>query len=242
MKPQNRAIGIDGCRGGWLAVWRVDRTWNSQLIRDRSTLVEILKGAARTFIDMPVGLSETEASRLCDRQLRKILGRSFSTSVFNPPIRDAVDATSYAEACQLNSAKTGKKLSIQSWNIVPKLRELNEILIEFPELQNLTFESHPELLFYQINHQTHLKFKKKTQQGQQERLALLENEIQDPPSTFAVLRDRYLKKEVADDDIVDAMVLACCADRSLKTGLKSLPNPPEVDAKGLKMGIYYSDS
>lgn len=240
MRSENLSIGLDGCRGGWLAVWHVDRTWNSLLIRDRTTLREILTVGDRTFIDMPIGLPETEASRLCDRQLRQTLGRAFSTSVFNPPIREAVYATSYADACQLNHAKTGKKISIQSWNLVPKIRELDEIFIEFTELQSSCFESHPELLFYHLHQQKKLNFKKKTPAGQQERLALLAASIEDPQSTFSALRASYLKKEVADDDILDAIVLACFAERSLKTELKSLPNPPEVDAFGIEMGIYYS--
>lgn len=232
-------IGIDGCRGGWLAVCLSDRTLQFKLIEERSTLIEQLANSATTLIDIPIGLSDSEPSRLCDRLLRQTLGRSFAASVFNPPIRDAVYAYSYAQACQINAVKTGKKISIQSWNIVPKIRQIDDILQENLKIRNRCFESHPELLFYHLNDREPLQFKKKTPEGKQERLTLLELVISDVRSIFAAIRDRYLKKEVADDDILDAIVLAYFADQSVKKTLQSLPNPPHFDEKGLRMAIHW---
>ncbi|HIK53205.1 MAG TPA: DUF429 domain-containing protein [Oscillatoriales cyanobacterium M59_W2019_021] len=239
---------MDGCRGGWLAVMWSDRGFlDARILRDRSSLIAILTDSARTFIDIPIGLPDSEASRDCDReatpqeyrQLRKILGRSFSSSVFNPPIRSAICASSYSEASAINAAKTGKKLSIQAWNIVPKIREIDELLLKVPTLHDRCFESYPELLFYHLNSQHPLNFKKKTREGKQERLELLQSQIPEIQVHFAAIRDRHLKKDASDDDILDAMVLAYFAHRSLTASLHSIPNPPNYDQKGLRMAIHW---
>jgi predicted RNase H-like nuclease len=65
-------------------------------------------------VDMPIGLSEV-GRRSCDTEARRLLGPRRS-SVFPVPVRSALAATSFAEV-------TG--LSIQAWNIVPKIAEVD---------------------------------------------------------------------------------------------------------------------
>ena len=240
LKIENCALGIDGCRGGWLVIAWDGNNWESQMIRDRSQLIDLLQNARRTFIDIPIGLSDRDSSRTCDRLLRKTLGRSYSSSVFSPPVRAAVYADSYEAACQINQAKTGKKISIQSWNITPKIRQIDEILQEYPELGERVLESHPEFLFWKLNGDRLLAHKKKTEAGKYRRIQLLKARTQESQRLFAQVRERYLKKEVADDDIVDAICLAYFALKSRLNGLISLPNLNERDNKGFRMAIHAS--
>ncbi len=51
---------------------------------------------------------------------------------------------------------------------------------------------------------------------------------------------KFLRKEVARDDIVDALVLAVTAKES-GGALRPLPDPPERDKTGLNMAIWYHD-
>ncbi|MDY6937440.1 MAG: DUF429 domain-containing protein [Cyanobacteriota bacterium] len=239
METTDLALGIDGCRGGWLVISWDGKDWQHQVVAERSQLVDLLKAACRTFIDIPIGLGDREASRNCDRLLRKILGRSYSSSVFSPPIRAAVYANSYEEACRINQEKTGKKISIQSWNIAAKIRQVDEILQQQPELGDRVLESHPELLFRQLNGDRPLTHKKKNDAGRQERLDLLMQKSSSSCKLFTEIRSSYLKKDVANDDILDAIILTYCAHQSLLLGLQSIPEPSDRDAKGLRMAIHY---
>ena len=81
-------------------------------------------------IDMPIGLPEA-GSRVCDREARRQVGARRS-SVFPAPSRSALSATTFAET-------TG--LSIQSWNLVPKIREVDDAW------QPRMVEAFPELVF-----------------------------------------------------------------------------------------------
>jgi predicted RNase H-like nuclease len=56
-------------------------------------------------------------------------------------------ADKHREACRRSraSAPHGKGISRQTFNILPKIREVNDLLRERPELRDLIREIHPEL-------------------------------------------------------------------------------------------------
>ncbi|MEL7083967.1 MAG: DUF429 domain-containing protein [Cyanobacteria bacterium P01_A01_bin.3] len=231
--------GIDGCRAGWIAIALADRGFSHKLLETSQDLLEFLQAATLTFIDIPIGLSDSEASRSCDRLLRDALRPHFSSSVFNPPVRQAVYARSYEEACQRNAAASGKKISKQSWNISIKIRLIDELLLTHPSLSHTVLESHPEYLFFNLNDH-HLTHKKKTDYGRLERLQLLAKFFPAVEDVFGQVRSHYLKKQMADDDIVDALGLAIGAQLTRKHGLMSLPHPIERDKHGIPMAIHYA--
>ncbi len=231
--------GIDGCRAGWIAIALDDRGFSHKLLKTSQELLEFFQAATLAFIDIPIGLSDSEASRSCDRLLRDALRPHFSSSVFNPPVRQAVYASSYEEACQRNAAATGKKISKQSWNISTKIRLIDELLLAQPSLRRTVLESHPEYLFFNLNGH-HLAHKKKTGSGRLERLQLLTKLFPAVEDVFGQVRSHYLKKEMADDDIVDALALAIGARLAREQGLMSLPHPIERDRYGIPMAIHYA--
>lgn len=235
---QEFVSGIDGCRGGWIAIALNDSEFSSYLLETQQQLLEFLQASKLTFIDIPIGLSDSEASRNCDRLLRKALSPHFSSSVFNPPVRQAVYASHYRDACQRNATATGKKISKQSWNIAPKIRLIDEILLAHPELTGSVLESHPEFLFFNLK-ESHLTHKKKTEEGKIERLQILAEFFPPIEHCFEEVRSRYLKKQTADDDIVDAFALAICAQLAGEYGLGTIPHSIEHDRQGLPMAIHY---
>src|SRR5699024_6981834 len=105
----------------------------------------------RLFIDMPIGLEDDVYTRRCDELLRKKLGKGYAASIFSPPIRPALHAPSYVEANLQSFEYTEKKLTVQAWNIVPKIRQLDSALQQNSSLKEKVFESHPELLFMNLN-------------------------------------------------------------------------------------------
>ena len=52
-------------------------------------------------------------------------------------------------------------------------------------------------------------------------------------------RADYLKKDVADDDILDAFAALWTATRIFEGRARSLPERPPIDAAGLLMRILY---
>src|SRR5262245_32227397 len=93
--------GVDGCPGGWLAVFRsLDRRKPRAQIF--ATFAEVLRAPERPSIvavDIPVGLPKIsqKGGRAADIACRKVLGARRS-SVFPPPSRAVLVAKTYLEA------------------------------------------------------------------------------------------------------------------------------------------------
>ncbi len=232
-----KTAGIDGCKAGWI-LFSLDETKLYKIIRTEDELKEELETYDRIFIDMPIGLEDEVYTRECDALLRKKLGPDYAASVFSPPIRPALNAPSYVEANMQSYEYTEKKLTIQSWNITPKIKILDEFLTEIPELKDKVLESHPELLFMNLNRGKIFQ-KKNTKKGLRHRLDLIKEHEPIAADFFREIKEEYRRNEVEEDDIVDSMVLALAAHQSVEKGIKTIPSEPPVDSKGLKMAIHY---
>lgn len=225
--------GIDGCRGGWAVAICSDRAaWEPLVICP--SLGEALRYTATaelTLVDIPLGLDDQRHFRACDLAARDLLGARRS-SIFPVPVRAAVHAPDYASASALNHSATGRKLSLQSWNICRKIAEADLLLRSQTSLQERLHESHPELCFAALNGWQPLSTSKKTAEGRAERLALL-----DRHTPGATLTPGVRRSQAAPDDLIDAMVLAVSARLAAVHGLPRLPDPTEVDSCGLCMAI-----
>jgi predicted RNase H-like nuclease len=60
-----------------------------------------------------------------------------------------LDAADYREACAINRLHLGTALSKQSWNLLPKIRELDAWLRQHPP--GPCREAHPELVYQALN-------------------------------------------------------------------------------------------
>jgi predicted RNase H-like nuclease len=151
-------------------------------------------------LDVPIGLPDRGA-RVCDLEARQRLGRRKS-SVFPAPVRDVLAANSYREACQARTAAEGKRMSIQAWSIVPKIREVDGTLRSKPSLVGRVREVHPELCFCQMAGGQPMAHRKKTAAGEAERRALLvEHFGRAVDDALAEVR----KLGCARDDVLDAL-------------------------------------
>lgn len=236
--PTDYWVGVDGCKGRcWLAValWN-DGRWGARVFEDLFSLWREYGSARLILVDIPIGLRDgSSLERLCDLEARKLLGRRGST-IFPAPCRPAIHAGSYEEASRINEELTGRRLSKQSWGIARKIREMDEFLETHGEARSRVRESHPEICFLALSGQP-MKHNKKTEEGYRERLEALEK-IR--PGSVEIVREglEKLKRAVARDDLVDALVLAVAA--SLTTySLATLPEVPELDSRGLRMEMVY---
>ncbi|AZN42728.1 DUF429 domain-containing protein [Paenibacillus albus] len=245
-------IGIDGCRSGWAAV----------LIEDSLETIELLLAPNITelwarlqldcediliFIDMPIGLPEgeqgdnnTHSFRISDGDCRKLLPTKRKSSVFNTPTRQATYSQTPSET---NYAIVQKKLSKQSENIIPKIREVDLFMkAKLPHgIQHQMEESHPELNFQRFNGNIALQHNKKMKEGIVERLLILQN-AGIPAAKIELMLSQARTNAVAKDDILDAAVLALAAysiSSGIRPKLKVSPSEQYDYAGELEMNISY---
>lgn len=233
-----KTAGIDGCAAGWLYISFDEGDEKYLVLRTKEEFEAKLKDTERLLIDMPIGLEDEEYTRECDKLMRKELGSDYSSSVFSPPIRPALDAPSYVEANMISYEYNEKKLSLQAWNIVPKIKLLDSLLRTNSELKNQIFESHPEHLFQKLNGGVIFQ-KKNLKKGVKHRLELISEYENKAVDFFREIKEEFRRNEVAEDDIVDAMALAIFAKRSYGQDLKTLPSAFSHDSEGLRKAYHY---
>ncbi len=233
-------IGVDGCRGGWLAcLIDNDERLSIQLFGSFAALMEGISDFQDLWIDIPIGLSSRGVKRDVDKMARAILPRSYKSSIFTPPCREAVYAADYPQACVLNREITGVGISKQTWNIVPKIKEIDLYLLNH---QDFTIrEVHPELCLYYLNHHQCPKDKKKTASGQSTRLSILSRYYQSIEEAFNLARETYRRSDVQNDDIIDAMIIAVSAKASTLYGESRFLGSAHVDAHGIPIGLSYCE-
>jgi len=202
--PVPSFAGIDGCRAGWVVVLAHPLARNAQehqvMICARfDEVLALLPPSTISAVDIPIGLlAEWQpGGRDCDRGARRLLGRRAS-SVFTPPTRPLLDATHYAQV-------RGHGLSIQSFNILPKIREVDRVMT--PTLQQRVYEAHPELAFQTLAGHP-IQDSKKVVAGREARLRVLET-IPSPlfheiRTAFGHILQACKRPDVAPDDILDA--------------------------------------
>lgn len=216
-----RVVGVDGCRGRWLAAVVTDTTVEWQLCDDLS---DALAGADMVGIDMPIGLPDSGA-RACDIAARVRVGPRRS-SVFPAPPRAVLEAASYAEARALLVARGAASMSAQAFGIVRAIRAVDALMT--PERERQVIETHPEVSFA-VMAGRHLA-PKKTAAGVAQRIAALRT-WRDPVPIIAVAPDG-----VPVDDALDALACAWSALR-FATGRAEVLGDGQRDARGLVMRI-----
>ena len=232
-------FGIDGCKAGWVYVELDDQgQWSLDVVKTEA-LAEIASNSRLALIDIPIGLLEGDGPhRQCDVEARKVLGWPRSSSVFAAPSRQAVYAHGYREACDRNFAALGRKISRQAWNIAKKIAEIDQLLIHNTGLQRRMRECHPEVCFWALNNGQAMQHNKKHLAGRVERLNVLAYYLPKASEILEKGLHRFRRKDVAADDIVDAMVCAVTAKLGFDC-LSMLPMEPVRDAQGLSMEIVY---
>jgi predicted RNase H-like nuclease len=185
-------------------------------------------------IDIPIGLRD-DGPRACDLAARRWLGRPRASSVFPAPCRAALAATTYRRACGLSRRALGVALTIECFNIVPKIRHVDALMT--PARQAVVREVHPELVFAILSGRGRgLVEPKRTEAGERLRLRLLRRAAPrfDPAAVRAVLGPA----RVARDDVIDAVACLVAARRIALGKAVVLPEGVvEHDARGLRMEI-----
>jgi predicted RNase H-like nuclease len=247
-------VGVDGCKGGWIAV---SRSGDGPLACRIHPTFEALTAAYPTeaiiAVDMPSGLPDWigHGGRGPEALVRRHLGERQS-SVFSIPSRAAVYAASHpfstlekwyadhrkASDVARRTSDPPRGVSIQAFALFSKIREIDALLREPPELRARLIESHPEAAFWRLNGERAMCLPKKIKgqvnpPGMEERRALLAAHGLDP----VFLRERCPAGAGADD-FLDACAMLLVAERRAKGLAVPFPDPPLEDSHGIPIAIW----
>ena len=167
MKITTPFIGVDGCSSGWISSYKEDQIkWKFAIFPTIERLWNAFSNVKLIMIDIPIGLRDKgNEPRLCDKEARKYLTRSRSSSIFPTPCRSVLTASTYQEANKLNRERTGKGLSKQTWNITGKINEVDDLLRKNADARGVFIESHPELCFTALSDGEPMHYYKKKEEG-----------------------------------------------------------------------------
>lgn len=230
--------GVDATKSGWV-VARATPDLSEiglYLVPELEPLFwRVIRDEGLLAIDIPIGLPES-GPRTCDRAARRALGQPRGSSVFPAPMRSTLKATSYTEACDLSQEASGRKLSRQTWNLLPKIREVDSRI--WVERQERIFEAHPEISFMCLaGSDRGLSSNKKRPEGKHKRHELLGTAFPDVDldTVLASLPNRL----AALDDRLDALACLFTASRIHHgTALRFPGASVEFDSRSLRMEIY----
>ena len=227
MNSKQQVIGIDGCRAGWCLIGLENNDYFFELHAQLHSIFTQHPQAILFLIDMPIGLASKGELRVLEKLARQELSPEFGSSIFTPPCSEVLKAKSYEEAKMINLKITGKSLSIQSWNLVAKMRELDHFIRQHSSLHHRIFESHPEINFKNLNKGKALQHRKNTpnKQGIEERLHILSSYDASLPDYFLKFHTVYPKTKVKDDDLLDAFSLCLTAYLGANNQLKIIQSP-----------------
>ena len=215
----NRVMGADACRAGWVGVTLSDEGLQAHVHPEIGGLVALAAEAAPLAlvgIDIPIGLADT-GLRQADLLARRAAGPRWA-SVFMTPVRTAVEAADYQQACEVNRRLAGCGISRQAFNLREKIMQVDRWLAQAP---CPVVEVHPELCFGELAGGP-LPDSKSTWAGAARRRQLLAAE------GIVLAGDLGLAgQQVGVDDVLDAAAVAWTARRVASGGARRLPAEPE---------------
>jgi predicted RNase H-like nuclease len=208
-----RVVGVDGTRGGWVAIALVDgRFERDYLLTPVTTDFAEVGEAAVIAVDVPIGFGP----RLADSAARALL-RGAASTVFSTPTRALLEG----------AFGPGLGISSQSHALGPRIVHVTDVAKTDPRI----FEAHPEVSFRTMNGGLGLQYKKKSAGGALERMVLLrEHGIE--------LAELDAAATAPLDDVLDATAAAWSAQRIARGEARSLPDPPEL-VDGQRVAIWY---
>ncbi|MDE0115875.1 MAG: DUF429 domain-containing protein [bacterium] len=236
MSDDPLVAGVDAAKGGWVMAVAGTTPGSSVTFSLWPCFADAWAEArsrelVAIGVDMPIGLPAKELRR-SDIEARELLGPRRSSLFWTPPLC-VLEAADHAEANSLSKSTTGRGLSIQAFHLLPKMREVREVLTPddlAAEARPQAAEVHPETSFAVLAGHP-MAMPKRQPAGQAERLAALAPEFDNldaapEPPTGATI-----------DDLLDAAAAAWTA-RRMAAGTAMILGQGKVDETGYPMAIW----
>jgi predicted RNase H-like nuclease len=162
------AVGVDGAKGGWMAVALGDEgVVGARLVTGLSAVVAAWPDADAYAVDMPIGLPD-RGRRRADEAARAFVGPR-ATSVFFAPPR-GVFLLPYADAVRRCAELGAPGVSRQAYALGAKVLEVEPLAARDPRV----IEVHPECSFRELAGEP-IEHPKTTWAGFRMRVRLLES-------------------------------------------------------------------
>lgn len=205
--------GVDGTKGGWIAVELADGRFSAaRLLSPVGTRFDELASAAVVAIDIPIGFGPRRADPLA-----RALLRGAASTVFTTPSRELLE----------QPFRPGLGISAQAHALGPRIVHVTSLASRDPRFH----EAHPELSFLAMNGGEPLRYRKKSAGGVTKRIELLR-------TCGIELGDLADAASAPVDDVLDAAACAWTAHRIAAGAAHSLPDPPQA-IDGLPVAIWY---
>ncbi|HEV2351782.1 MAG TPA: DUF429 domain-containing protein [Terriglobia bacterium] len=230
MPKDSIVIGVDGCSGGWLC-FKLNLQSRQTEVKVHCSFADVIseiQSAKLSAVDIPIGLPDS-SSRDCDLNARRQLGKPRSTSVFPPPVRSALNAMNYQQACALNRKACGKALTKQTYAICKKILEVDMLMSQ--KEQSRIYEVHPEVCSWALNGFVSMRYSKRKAEGHRDRQKLLSFQYPEIKQHVSQL----VRREARADDLLDAAAAAWTAERIAKGKATHIPTNPQLNRKRLRM-------
>lgn len=227
-----RAIGVDGCPGGWIgALLDADGPrWLTARIEEFGHFADEAATDCVIGVDIPIGLVD-HGWRACDVLAKAELGGAHSRVFMTPPRpvvelghRVANDAVQ-----QLSRALTGQGVSRQALALSPRILEVDRCIPD-----ERLIEVHPEVSFAEMT--GGVLAPKRSPIGEVQRFTALAVSLRpeiDDLDAFMHLRPRA----VPVNDCLDALAVLWTALRHQRGQSRVLPDRPELEGRGVPMRI-----
>ena len=224
--------GIDGCKSRWIAIAHEPGSTEfvAQLLETSELARQPWKVAA---IDIPIGLPERGRGRLISWR-----GDSWAhaeAAYFPAPFGRPWGLLRGAQASEITYAQDGRRISQQTFGILPKIRAVDEC-IRSEGLRERLFEVHPEVCFAAWQGRP-MMYAKRDLRGHEERRALIAAFF--GGAAFESVEAQLRGQKVALDDIADAFAALWSANRIHQGAARRFPAEATFDAFDLPMHIWY---
>jgi predicted RNase H-like nuclease len=227
-----RFAGVDGFKEGWVIALADEWPPRSIELTHAGTFIGVMDLTSKCIavaVDIPIGLPQRNSRRTCDLAARTQLGYTRS-SVFPAPPRETLICRGPRSFQNAHRKATGRGASLPVWGIVPKIREVDEIMTS--EIQQRVIEFHPEVTWMRLlggippnkHHAAGLLMRLS-------HLFLQFPEIFDLAKTEAAVVSKL-------DDLLDAIAGIAAAICKHDRLAEPLGSKEQIDAKGLKMQIW----
>ncbi|MGH3005460.1 MAG: DUF429 domain-containing protein [Gaiellaceae bacterium] len=208
-----RVGGVDGTRGGWVAVVLDDgRFAADHLVQEVEATFEELADARVVAVDIPIGFGPRQA----DVAARRFLTGAAST-VFTTPSRKLLEMP----------FGPGLGVSAQAHALGRRILHVTRLARSDARCH----EVHPEVSFRAMNGGRPLRHRKKSAGGVLERFELLHRH-------GIELAQLGASAPAPVDDVLDAAAAAWSAHRIGAGTAATLPDPPEI-VDGRRVAIWY---
>lgn len=222
----DRVLGVDAAgKHDWLGVVVDERGFVAARVGGLADIIEWSEPVAAIGIDIPIG-GVRGAARAADVEARRFV-QPRGSSVFPAPPLDVYDAVDYKTANEILVSVGLKKVTKQTWALMPKILEVAARSKQDPRI----FEVHPEVSFRELAG-AGIRWPKRSWNGLQLRRRLLAAAGIEVPDDVPGIRD------AGADDMLDAAVAAWSARRKAAGIARCLPVEPSA-SDGHRVAIWY---